>query len=269
MKNIYIKTIIVFIVIVAFNCKKDRGINLFTKEQDIEFGKQMKNHIDSSADFNVLDPVEYEEAYQHLNRIVNTILTSSDNFENKDVFNWEAYIIDDDVLNAFACPGGYMYFYTGLIKYLENEAEFAGVVAHEMAHVELRHSTRQMTDQFGYSFLLNILLGKPDSRIDTVVAGVATGLVGLKFSRNHESQSDEYAVKFLSDTDYDPRGVAGFFEKLDSLNDGGSEIPVFLRTHPLEEDRIDNIYNVWKEEGGKVGETYPERYREFQNLLPE
>lgn len=247
-------------------CEKGTGINFFTKEQDRQFGLQMKDEIASSGDFNVLDRSEYPEAYNRLDSIVNTILTQSDDFKNKEDFAWEAYIVDENVLNAFACPGGYLYFYTGLINYLENEAEFAGVVGHEMAHADLRHSTRQMTSQYGYSVLLNIVLGNDSTTIKNIVAGLAGNLGALAFSRDHEDQSDEYAVKYLSDTDWDPLQVGGFFKKL-LADDQTPGVPEFLSTHPSPEHRVENIEQYWEDEGSKTGYLYEDRYQKFQNSL--
>jgi len=270
MKKTHILGAIGLFAVIFWGCEKDRGINLFTKQQDVEFGLQMRDQIDSSAEFNVLDSHDYPEAYNHINRIMNTILNNASDIKNKDVFNWEVFIINEDVLNAFACPGGYMYFYTGLIKYLENESQLAGVMAHEMAHVELRHSTRQMTDYYGYAFLIDLLLNDSDSNvIGSIVNDVATGLTQLAFSRKFEYQADEYAVKFLSDTDYDPLGVAGFFEKLEAEEQATGEVPVFLRTHPSPEDRIEKIHEHWEEEGSKTGNEYTQRYLEFKNSLPQ
>ena len=267
-RSIYFLALFMLLILITA-CEKDRGVNLFTKDQDKQFGEQMKNQIDTSADFNVLSKEEYPEAYGHLERIMNTILDNADDIKNKTEFNWQVYIIDEDVLNAFACPGGYMYFYTGLIKYLDNEAQFAGVMAHEMAHVELRHSTRQMTDYYGYSILIDILVGKETSKLAGIVNDMATGLTQLAFSRKFEYQADEYAVKFLSDTDYDPSGVAGFFEKLEAEKTSSGKEPVFLKTHPSPEDRIEKILEHCEEEGSKNSNTYESRFIDFQNSLPE
>jgi len=269
MKKLTIQIFAIFFMLYLFSCEKDRGINLFTKKQDVEFGMQMKEQIDSSSEFNVVEKSEYPQAYSHLERIMNTVLDNADDIKNREEFNWEVYLIDEDVLNAFACPGGYMYFYTGLIKYLDNESQFAGVMAHEMAHVELRHSTRQMTDYYGYSILIDILIGNDSSTINQVVNDVATGLTQLAFSRKFEYQADEYAVKFLSDTDYDPRGVAGFFEKLEEEEQASGEVPVFMRTHPSPDDRIEKIYEHWEAEGSKEGNEFTDRFIDFQNSLPQ
>jgi predicted Zn-dependent protease len=157
-----------------------------------------------------------------------------------------------------------MYFYTGLIEYLDNEAQFAGVLAHEMAHADRRHSTEMLTKQYGFSILLGVLLGDNPSMLAKILADLTVNLGALKYSRNNEYEADEYAVKYLSDTEYHPLGVAGFFEKLD----GASSPPEFLSTHPSPENRIEAIYAVWESLGSPTGETFPERYQQFKNSLP-
>lgn len=205
-------------LIVIFSCSKEGGINIFTKSQDIAFGQQMDSLV--RADYNVLPRSGNEPAYAYLENMMNGLLVS-DEIINRDEFNWQITIIDEDVLNAFAAPGGYMYFYTGLIKYLDNGAHLAGVMGHEIAHADRRHSTNTMTKVYGLNILLGILVGNNSSKLEEIAADLAQGLGTLKFSRDHEEESDEYAIYYNVDTKYHPKGVSGFFEKLDE--EGGQD----------------------------------------------
>lgn len=121
-----------------------KGVNLFTVQQDIELGAQVAAEIEADkAQFNILDSASNVAAYKYIYGIRDVILETG-KVTHKDDFKWQVRIIDNDTtLNAFCTPGGYIYFYTGIIKYLENEAELAGVMGHEMGHADLRHSTRQ------------------------------------------------------------------------------------------------------------------------------
>lgn len=264
MRNRLSLLIIASAFLILFSCKKDEGINLFSLEQDIEFGLQMKQQIeDSPLDFPLLDPVEFPEAYSHLYRIRDSILSSSE-INYRDEFAWEVYLIDNDsTLNAFAVPGGYMYFYTGLIKFLDSEDQFAGVMAHEMAHVDKRHSTSTLTKQYGLSFMASMLLGENQNAYVEIASDLAQGLAGLSFSRKHEYQADEYAVKYMYTTAYDARGVKGFFEKLES----SVRTPVFLSTHPSPNDRIEQILSVWESLGSESGQSFESLYQDFKNSL--
>jgi len=264
------KYIIAFVFILAASgmmfqsCDEDGDFNIFTIEQDQQFGEDFDRELRNNNEYDILSKSQYPDAYDHLTRIKNDLL-QSDAFIHKGDFDWEVTIIrDDEVLNAFAVPGGKMYFYTGLIKYLDNEAQFAGVMAHEMAHVDKRHTTERMTKTYGFQLMLSMILGENPDKWAEIAAGLAQGLGELKFSRDDEYEADEYAVKFTADTDLHPKGVAGFFEKME----GSPRPPEFLSTHPSPENRIEEINNVWESIGSPEGEKYASRFQEFQNSLP-
>ena len=246
------------------SCDEDDDFNIFTLEQDRQFGEDFDRELRKNDKYDILSESKHPEAYDHLNRIKNAIL-QSDDFTYKDEFEWEATIIKNDtMLNAFAVPGGKMYFYTALIKFLDNEAQFAGVMAHEMAHVDKRHSTERMTKTYGFQLMLSMILGENPDKWAEIAADMALGLGTLKFSRNDEYEADEYAVKFTADTDFYPKGVAGFFEKME----GSSRPPEFLSTHPSPENRVEAIDKVWNDIGSPPGDKYEARYQEFKNSLP-
>jgi predicted Zn-dependent protease len=248
------------------SCKEDsNGINIFSVEDDKQLGLQMQQEIlGNPAEYPVLSESQYAEAYQHVEWVRDDILaTGLVAFDTE--FEWNVHIIrDDSVLNAFCTPGGYIYFYTGLIKFLDNDAEFAGVLGHEMAHAARRHSTQQMTTAYGIQVLLSVVLGENPALLAQMAADLAAGVSLLAFSRDDEYESDEYSVKYLYETSYDARGVAGFFEKMDET----SPVPEFLSTHPNPGNRVEKIYEIWQELGGKDGEEYVEQYQQFKNTLP-
>lgn len=265
-KTLIFSVILVFVV--ASSCNKDSDespINLFSVDDDIEFGKSMEAEIAANPqEFPILDASAYPEAYQHLNRIRDSILNTGMLYY-EDRFEWNVYIINNDtMLNAFATPGGYLYFYTGIIHFLDNEAQFAGVMAHEMAHSDLRHSTNQITKIYGVQIMLSILLGQAPGQLTEIIASYAYGLGTLAFSRDHEYKADEYSVKYLYQTYYDARGIADFFVKIANA----PHPPQFLSTHPNPENRIERINEVWTKLGGKAGNTYVDSYNAFKASLP-
>lgn len=263
-------SLLIFLAIstVAVSCKKeksnDNSINIFSIEDDKALGQQVADEIASDpAHYPILDPVQYASAYNHLGDIVNAVL-SSDDLNHRDDFDWEFHIIhDDSVLNAFAAPGGKIYVYTGIIKYLDSEDQLAGVLGHEIAHADRRHVTDQLTKIYGVDFLLGLVIGNDSS----LIGNVAESLASLKFSRTAEAEADEYSVIYLYDTDYDARGAARFFEKLIAQGQTGGT-PEFLSTHPDPGNRVEAIKAKWQELGAKEGAEYPERYAEFKNSLP-
>jgi predicted Zn-dependent protease len=265
MKNIITITVIFILVIVFTTCRDDKSLNVFTVNQDIEFGMALDEEIGNNpSEYPVLSETNYPVAYQHIRRIRDKILASGE-LKYADRFTWEVKIIDADVLNAFAGPGGYMYFYSGLIKFLDDESQFAGVMAHEMAHADRRHSTDNLTRQYGISIMLGILVGDNPGQLAEIAAGWANGLSSLAFSRANEYEADEYAVKYLRNTDYSPCSLGDFFIKMEAQVGSTQRPPVFLSTHPSPEDRLTKINENC---AGSFGELFVTRYQEFQSSLP-
>ena len=251
-------------------CKKDDNketVLLFSPEQDKQLGAQLKAEIFANPDeYPVLDEAQYPFAYEYIRGLKDSILNTG-KIGYKDEFAWEVYIIQDDsVLNAFASPGGYIFFYTGLIKYLDNEDDLMGVMGHEIAHADRRHSVKQMQRQYGISLLLNIVLGKEPGQLSQILAGVAGNTAGLAFSRDAESEADAYSVEYLSQTPYRCDGAKTFFEKLSAA--GGSTVPKFLSTHPPAADRVVEIENKAIELGCDTTYYSPSSYQTFKNSLP-
>ena len=152
----------VFITLGMLNsCDKNDNIILFGVQDDIALGQQVSAEIESDpAQFPILSEEEYPDAYTHIQRITDNILNSG-KVQYRDEFTWEVKLIhDDEVLNAFCTPGGYIYVYTGLIKYLDTEDQLAGVMGHEIGHADLRHSSRQLQRFYGISVLLGLILGE-------------------------------------------------------------------------------------------------------------
>lgn len=258
-KNFFLLIFIFFIT----GCRsKDGAFNVFSTETDLQLGRQFNAQFKNISNAPLLSESEYPDAYEHLRYITHSILKSH-KILYRDEFPWEVYIVEDDnVLNAFCTPGGYIYVYTGLIKYLDSEDQLAGVIGHEIAHADLRHSTRQLTKSYGLGIILKIFFGS-----SSFIGDLAGNLLGLTFSRSDETEADIKSVEYLNDTQYDPRGVARFFEKIES-GQGTSAVPEFLSTHPNPENRVENIYKEWKLLGSRQGKRFIQEYLEFKASLP-
>lgn len=228
---------LVLVVIISINsgCGTGQGLNLFSPEQDIELGRQVKEQIMSDPQqYPILPERGNESVYQYVRGITNKILNSGQ-VAYRDEFAWEVYIIDDDeVLNAFATPGGYIFVYTGLIKFLDAEHELAGVLGHEIAHAAQRHSTQQMTKAYGITALASIVTGNSDPGL---LEQMALSLLSLKFSRSDEEEADMFSVSYLCPTEYKADGAAAFFIKMQ----GQASPPEFLSTHPSPANRVREI----------------------------
>lgn len=239
-----------------FNKVKKEGINVFTIQQDRDFGAQVAAEIDgNTAEYPILDSAKYKEIYAYVYKVRNNILNSG-KVQHKDDFSWRVRIINNDsILNAFCTPGGYIYVYTGILKFMDSEDQFAGVLGHEIAHADMRHSTRQMTKLYGVDVLLNIIAGKYE-----MVKQVTESIVGLKFSRDHETEADQRSVEYLCPTPYNAAGGAGFFQKVEEMSKGGKQIE-FLSTHPNPANRIEHFHNAKTDLGCLGKQTYTNEYQ--------
>ncbi len=256
-----------FVLLLFTACDKNNNFNVFSIEDDKQLGLQVRDEIAGNPqEFPLLPIEEYPDAYAYLNNIVDKILVSED-VGYRDEFAWEVRIIDQDVLNAFAVPGGYIYVYTGLIKYLDNEDDLAGVLAHEIAHVDQRHSTQQLQKQYGIQILLSVALGNDAGQLEQIAGALAGNLAGLKFSRDDEREADEFSVRYLDETDYQCNAAFSFFQKMIDHEEGGTT-PAFLSTHPDPKDRIADINATADELGCDKTPLAPEEYQDFKNSLP-
>lgn len=244
-------------------CSEGGGVNIFSLDDDKALGAKIANSIAADpVQFPILDTVAYKRAYEQLYDLRDSILNTGAVVHATD-FTWTIYIIHQDtIVNAFCTPGGYIYVYTGLLHFVENEAQLAGVIAHEMAHADLRHSTDQLTKAYGISLLLNLIVGEDGSAI----AEIAANLTQLAFSRSDESQADAYAVRYLCGTTFDASGAAGFFEKVQQ--DSTASIPAFFSTHPNPDDRVTDIRQEASNLNCTGNQTYADDYTRFLRLLP-
>ncbi len=164
-------------------------------------------------------------------------------------------ILDTAVENAFAAPGGYIYITRGLLSMMNNEAELSAVLAHELGHVNARHSMRSMSRSllFGIGLAIAGELSE-DVRKYTPLAAIAGQLLFLKFSRSDEYQADSLGVDYSRKAMYNPHAMITFFDSIKRLKDmkGGGGLPNFLSTHPLTQSRIDRVNGLLASNDSKL-----------------
>lgn len=166
--------------------------------------------------------------------------------------DWTFRIVDSEVVNAFAVPGGYVYFTRGILAHFNNEAEFAGVLGHEIGHVTARHSAKQIRkQQVAQVGMIAGALASNTVRQNFNAVNQGMQLLFLKYGRDAEEQSDRLGVEYSSQLGYDANYMAGFFETIGRLQQqAGVEIPTFLSTHPdpaNREERVQRLANEWAE----------------------
>jgi predicted Zn-dependent protease len=152
---------------------------------------------------------------------------------------FEFHVVDDPkTVNAFAGPGGQIYFYSGLLLEADSAAEVMGVMCHEVAHVTKRHVAKRLVTAYGVQALTSAALGKKPGLIAELATSIATQGFLLKYSRDQERQSDRIGMNYMLKTPYDPYGFVSFFQKLEQQ---GASPPVFLSSHPLPGERVDTL----------------------------
>lgn len=210
-----------------------KGINFYSIEKEIGIGKQMAQEVERQARI-VDDPIIAE----YVNRVGQNLVRNSD---AKVPFTIK--VIDDDTINAFALPGGFFFVNTGILINADNEAEMAGVMAHEIAHVAARHGTRQQSrgDLVNYGSIPLIFLGGWAGYGIRQAAGLAIPMGFLTFSRAFEAEADFLGLQYLYKAGYDPTAFVDFFEKVQSQEKRkpGTMAKVFS-SHPMTDDRIKN-----------------------------
>ena len=208
-----------------------KGMNFYSLDKEIALGRQLAEQIEQQAHI-ITDPVITE----YVNRVGQNIVRNSDA-----QVPFTIKVIDDDELNAFALPGGFFYVNTGLILAAESEAELAGVMAHEIAHVAARHATKNDTKAqlFNMASIPLIFVGGPVGYGIRQAAGLAVPMGFLKFSRNAEREADLLGLEYQYASGYDPAAFVQFFEKLQAKDKKKhSAIAKAFSTHPMTEDRI-------------------------------
>jgi predicted Zn-dependent protease len=208
-----------------------KGVNFYSIEKEIALGKQLAQEVERQAKI-VNDPVISE----YVNRIGQNLVRNSD---AKVPFTIK--VIDGEEVNAFALPGGFFFVYTGLIMKADNEAELAGVMSHEIAHVAARHGTRQATrgEIANLATIPLIFMGGWAGYGIRQAASVLVPVGFLKFSRGFESEADMLGLQYMYKAGYDPTAFVDFFEKIETLEKRkpGTMAKVFS-THPMTDDRI-------------------------------
>ncbi len=213
------------------------GFNLFTKDQDIQLGKEAAAEVEKQVEV-----VNNSELNAYITLIGNRLAAQPQ--AGKYAYTFK--VVNDTSINAFALPGGPTFVNTGLISAVDNEAQLAGVLAHEISHVALRHGTNQAS-KANLIQLPALLAGKAVGsgsllgQLSQLGIGLGANSVLLKFSRTAENQADLLGAQIAAQAGYNPVEIARFFQKLES--EGGARGPQFFSDHPNPGNRLKAIEN--------------------------
>ncbi len=240
--------------LIIYGCSRNpvtgkKEVMLISKQQELAMGQQYDPQI--SAAYGVYKDNE-------LQAFINEKGKQMGKISHRPELNYQFKIMDSPVVNAFAVPGGYIYFTRGIMAHFNNEAEFAGVLGHEIGHVTARHSAQQQTKatlaQVG--LMAGIVAGGEQFLQFADAAQQGLGLLFLKFGRDDETQSDELGVEYSTKIGYDAREMADFFATLKRLSaqSGAGSIPTFMSTHPDPADRnrkVAALAQAWQQKAGR------------------
>jgi len=235
--------ILMMIVLILSACginpvNRKREFNIINEEREISLGRNASYSI--SQQFGVYNNTELEH---YVNEVGQRLVSVSD----RNSIPYEFHVVDIPVLNAFALPGGYVYITRGLLAELDNEAQLASVLGHEIGHVCARHSASQLSEALGYQLLTLAALATPGTREMAPVTATLFQSITLGYSREKEFESDSMGLTYMYRAGYDPMQVSVFLSRLSRMAQGPAGYGVYCSTHPDIFDRITATRNEAKQ----------------------
>jgi predicted Zn-dependent protease len=252
------------VTLAAQSRKLRPGFNLFSKEQDIQLGKESASAVEKKM--KVLDSPELQA---YIATVGKKLTSSADAGE----FPYSFKVVEDKSINAFALPGGPMYIHTGLIAAADNESQMVGVMAHEVSHVALRHGTNQASKQQMLQ-LPAMLVGQATGSggllgtLSQLGINLGANSVLLKFSRGAETEADLLGSRLMYAAGYNPIELANFFRKLEA--EGGNQnklVEMFMSSHPNPGNRVQAVQKEAKSLPARTYNGETGQFRSMQALV--
>lgn len=237
------------------------GWNIFSPQQDVQIGQSVSR--DAERQLPMLNEPRVDN---YLNDLGRRLAAKAPG----ERFPYRFKAVNDRAINAFALPGGFIYIHRGIIEAADNESQLAGVIAHEIGHVALRHGTNQATKATfaqGALAILGGLVGGTPAALATQLGAqfVASGVL-LKYSRSAERDADLLGTQILYDSNYDPRAIVQFFEKIEAQSKSkGGRPPEFFSSHPNPENRAERV-NLEIDKLGGAPRGYKTDSAEFREI---
>jgi predicted Zn-dependent protease len=240
----------------------DKSFVMISTGQEVAMGREMHEQI--LKENKALPDTAWQN---YLARVGKAVVAVSD---RKDL-DYQFTVIESPELNAFATPGGFVYFYTGILQHMETEAELAAVMAHEISHVVARHGAKKLQTVMGVSVVLQIALGDAGQLTQQAV-GVVLGLAINGYGRSMELEADRFGVAYMTAAGYSPEGAVTMFQELAEMGGGGSRnaFEKLASTHPETQERIAKIKEQIAAMPGKPRDlpVHAERYMTMRAKLP-
>ncbi|GAB4316479.1 MAG: M48 family metallopeptidase [Candidatus Zixiibacteriota bacterium] len=240
-----------------------KSVILLSDEQEKSIGRQVAQEVEQT------ETILQDSLWQsYLTEVGQRIVAVSDRPD----LGYQFRVIESDQINAFAAPGGFIYFYTGILKMMDDEAELAAVMAHEISHVVGRHSVKTLQAAYGGIILIQLALGKESEELAGQVAGTVLGLALTGYGRSNELEADEFGVYYMAKAGYNPNGAIEMFTKLAEAA-GDQEPRGFFEnltaSHPDTQERIRKIRAQIDSMDQSVRNlpNYRDRYQAMKNRL--
>ncbi len=259
MKNFIILLVLFSISCVTTGPGGKTDFILISTPEEVEIGQQVASDVESKQKL-----LKNSTVQSYVNGVGQKIVRVCD---RRDI-EYKFKVIDKKEINAFACPGGYVYVYTGLLEILDNEAQLACVLSHEISHVVARHSMKKLQNIYGYSILAQIALGDRAEGVAGEIVNVAAMLILQGYSRDNEFEADRYGILYARNAGYNPQGMIQVFEKFKKME--GNPPPAvlgLLSSHPPAGDRIRRGESEISKVGGTSLPYYADRFKKIKSQL--
>ena len=228
--------------------KGKKSLILISTSEEVEIGKQVAADVESKEKV-LNDPT----VQSYVNRIGQNVVKVCD----RNDLNYTFKVLDSDEINTFACPGGFIYIYKGLMKTMDNEAQLARVLGHEVAHVVARHSVKKLQQIYGVGLLIQVALGDKSETVQQLV-GAAAGVILLGYGRDNEFEADEYGTLYEGKAGHNPDGMAQLLGKFKALEQNPpNTLEKLLSTHPPTSERIAKVKAYIPKEFGEGAKNLP------------
>lgn len=214
-----------------------KEVRFFSDKDEIEFGKEVYKSV--VKEYGLYNNPQAQALVENIGkRIVS-------NAERKLPYSFT--LLNTDMVNAFAAPGGYIFVTKGLLEYVENEDELACVLGHELAHITLRHSMKALEKQYGYEIVFNIVsaLSERDLSLIKQYTDTITGLILLGYGRDNEFDADFHGIRYAKLAGYNPNSMISFFGKLRKMEGKKlSKLETLFSSHPPTDERIKRVQDA-------------------------
>jgi predicted Zn-dependent protease len=207
--------------------------NIISSDEEVQMGQQFTAEVEK--EYTVYENPAVTAYVQGVGNKITAVCDRSD-------IQYRFAVIEKDEMNAFALPGGYIYVYTGLMKHVDDEAELAAVLAHEVGHVAARHSAERLSQMYGYQFIASLVLGENPNVYAELFSNIFSSTGFLYFGRQNEYEADRLGAKYLNAAGYDVGGMVDLMGKLKDLEGREpSKFEEWLSTHPPTSERLAQV----------------------------